>query len=311
MRSALVSVLIIVAAPSRADDTVPVRIELEAHDGCPNAVEFFARIHARTSRLRLAGDDEAARTIRATVKRTGKLSEGTLEIEDEDARTISGTTCAEVIDAMALVAALYGNEATAPPAEEPKQTPPAPVVDEAPPPKAVAPATPSPPVHAVIGIGVDALALQARGTRFGPTAFVDLVLGAPSLRLSFTRVVSDELVTDVGSAKLTWTWARLDACPWNAHAGRFELRPCAHVSGGFVDARVTIAKPAPSREPWLAAGVHARVTALQLAPVLLEARLGVSFPFVRHDFVFDPETPVHRAPIAVIEAGIAGAVSFL
>jgi len=312
-------------AHARGDDAIAVRIELKAHEGCPSADEFFERVRARTNKLRRGADGESARSIRIVVERAGSKSKGTMELEDEEPRSITGSTCAEVIDALALVAALYGNEPeppAAPPVDEEPTAPPPVATTPAPAPIAAPPsieAPARPPVsgrtlRVALGLAVDAYALDAGGTRLGPSAFLEIARSgrvlAPSLRLTGTRVSSATLTTAAGSTDLTWTWLRLDACPLLFAAGIFEARPCAHLAGGAIDAGVSAnTNPSPSVRPWFAGGASARLSSF-LGPVVAEARLGVTLPFVRYEFMFGGDVPVHRAPLAILEGGLALAVSF-
>ncbi len=341
----------IVFARAHASEATPVRVELDGHSGCPNATEFYARVRGRTAKIRLANQGEASRAFRVRLRAKGATTIGVLTIEDEhgtDTRTVTGASCLEVVDALALVAALSADpEATtvasalpptepsgsAPAAPETSTSPPAPpttVVSASPsiaaPPPAPGPA-PGPRSPEIVrrdrvsfGLGVDALSLDARGARLAPVTFVDWArpsasVLSPAVRLSLARTESDPLVTGSGTAELAWTWARLDACPLQlprppVMIPSIEVRACAIVAAGAVAARVSgIDNPTPRTRAWVSPGALLRLATFRLAPIALEAQVGALVPIVRQDFYFDPATPVHRLPAIVGFAGIAAGVS--
>jgi len=89
--------------------TEPIRLTYQASDGCPDEDGFVARVLARTGRVRPAWRGEAARSFLVTA-RAGPPASGQVTIRQEDgresSRVLQGETCTDVVDAMALVAAL-------------------------------------------------------------------------------------------------------------------------------------------------------------------------------------------------------------
>ncbi|MEJ7731194.1 MAG: hypothetical protein WKG00_18510 [Polyangiaceae bacterium] len=122
---------------ARADDAEPIRIELQAHAGCPDAAAFTGEIRARTARARVAAESESARTFSVRIEPAGKGSRGKLTIRSLDGqssiREVSGKTCAEVTSALALISAL-AIDPRASTAATPPPVPPGPVGPTGPPP---------------------------------------------------------------------------------------------------------------------------------------------------------------------------------
>src|SRR4051794_5350560 len=83
---------------SSAEQT-PIRIQYAAHDGCPDASEFFRRVQARTQRIRLAAAGELAESATITIQRGESGSAGTLELPPLDnrpfSRRVEAPTCDE------------------------------------------------------------------------------------------------------------------------------------------------------------------------------------------------------------------------
>src|SRR5688500_6835514 len=92
------ALVLCLAAPVSAE--IPIRIDYPASAGCPDAASFLEQVRRRTSRARLAGPGELARTMKVTVERAGR-SYARLEFVDTDARHVkremAGEDCAEVV----------------------------------------------------------------------------------------------------------------------------------------------------------------------------------------------------------------------
>ncbi|WP_437580004.1 hypothetical protein [Sorangium sp. So ce887] len=86
-----------------------LRIAYEAHEGCPSAAAFLRELLARTSRARAAAPDDAALEVRVRITRSGGASRGRITLGTEESarvREVGGSTCAEVVAALALITAL-------------------------------------------------------------------------------------------------------------------------------------------------------------------------------------------------------------
>jgi len=123
----------------------PFRVSYAATDGCPQQDVFANQVLARTTRARLAGPGESARTFVVNVAPGATDYSGTLTVTQPGAeasvRRVSARTCDEVVEALGLVAALtIDPTARTEPAAELASPAPAPAVPAAP--SAGAPASP-------------------------------------------------------------------------------------------------------------------------------------------------------------------------
>jgi hypothetical protein len=123
-RQALAIVLVpaaAVAASSRA-----VRVEIEAPGACADEGRFVARLRARAPGLTVATD--AGRVVRVRTAARDHRVEGEVTLVEggrEARRHVTGDSCAEVVDALALIAALALDHATPPSTNETEPSPPA------------------------------------------------------------------------------------------------------------------------------------------------------------------------------------------
>jgi hypothetical protein len=122
--------ILLAASAGSAAETEPIRVRFEAPAGCPGEAAFLDQVRARTARARVAAAGEKARTFAVRLTQEGRSIHGRLAIEESSAQTelreITAERCAEVVSALALVAALAvdPHASTAPPARLP--TPPLP-----------------------------------------------------------------------------------------------------------------------------------------------------------------------------------------
>jgi hypothetical protein len=88
----------------------PIRVEDRSAAGCTSPALFYARMSARTRRVRLARADEPSRLFIVQIAGRGEGQWGRLTIRDHDGREsqreIRGRDCGEVLEGLALVAAL-------------------------------------------------------------------------------------------------------------------------------------------------------------------------------------------------------------
>ncbi len=244
------------ALPPSTDQVEPIQLFYQGIEGCPDRAAFMAELGTRTARVRAARPGELARAVRVAFERKGSVMFGHLLIDNPDRshtqRHVSGTDCAEVSSALALVTALIidpralevappdAASADAAPQETVGATAPVP-----PPPPVQAPAPVSPPAPApshvaapiadsaddrrpsaslparralVVGGQANALVGPAPSTAWGGGAFVGIddasaALLAASARLSVLALTaSDEFASGVG-ARFTWLLARPELCP--------------------------------------------------------------------------------------------------
>jgi hypothetical protein len=115
----------------RAYAEAPRGLAYRAPTGCPTEADFLTQVAARGGRFR--AEDE--RTFDVSVELRGGNFSGSLRVGESEPREVSGASCAEVADALAVVTALALQPSAAVPAEPAAS--PAPVVSP--------PAPPAPP----------------------------------------------------------------------------------------------------------------------------------------------------------------------
>ena len=97
--------------PSRASaESEHVRVQFSAPPSCPDGAAFMRALRQRTGRFQLASGAEPTRVFVATITQADASVSGRLEIQgpgtDVSRRKVSGTTCDEVMAALALMTAL-------------------------------------------------------------------------------------------------------------------------------------------------------------------------------------------------------------
>ena len=172
-------------------------------------------------------------------------------------------------------------------------------------------------VRLFVGLSYAATTGLARELSGAPGAFIEVGLPprgaiAPTLRLAIDRVSGASLVAPGGwLARFDRTRVELDACAVRLPIGPLDLAPCVAFGAGVVAAEGRVAREVVSRtRPWVDAELGARARLWLLDRVSIEVDGGVSFPFVRDTFVFDPTTTIDRTPAAAAFVAGAAAVRF-
>jgi hypothetical protein len=105
-----VALIVLGRVAPEAQRPIPIRVEFEAPAGCSGSSQFYQGIRARTKRVALAGRGEAGLTLRVRLRQSASHVHGELQVIDEegatDTREVDGATCAEVVEALSLTAAL-------------------------------------------------------------------------------------------------------------------------------------------------------------------------------------------------------------
>ncbi|HET9955052.1 MAG TPA: hypothetical protein VFQ61_11135 [Polyangiaceae bacterium] len=299
-----------------AQPVYPFRVVFSAPAGCGSA-EFFSRqVRRRTRRLEPAKRDQRAVTFFLYLVRSegapgedargegaparGEASvRGQLGVGQPDGtlsfREVPGVNCNEVVDAMALIAALTfdlaaNTEALPPmPAEPERESP-----EEAP--------------DSVSGHRGTELGFSF-GTRAGVRSAVspDLALNVsveaaltflggeiqPGIRLSGHAARGPKVQAAAGDAQFTLLAARIAGCPtrW-ALRSNWYATPCAWAELGVLNgsgSRIVVHNT--ERVLWGAAGLALHSELQIVGPLWLAAELSGFFPF-RHDvFRFEPKIP--------------------
>src|ERR1700760_4529038 len=91
-------------------DAEPIHIDYTAPESCPAKAELVRGVLGRTNRAHEAGDEKPTRTFVVTLTPGPTETRGELVMRGADGaeaeRELTGDTCAEVVDALALIAAL-------------------------------------------------------------------------------------------------------------------------------------------------------------------------------------------------------------
>ena len=281
-----------VALPAAAQQ-VPFVMAMESTP-CRGEAEFTDRLVHRAPFLRYAAIGEAALRYSVTVVATPRGYAGQLSIAEPGGqlttRSIEGETCAGVVDALALVAAVLAEQQLPPPA------PPTPGPPRESPPSGEGP--PSPPrtaswsagfafslgistaagPRALVGPGADLVLSSQRGSLWAPSFWV----GALSRRS--TRISNPE-----GDAVFEGWALRVVASPlrWPTR-GAVGLHPALGLEVGRLAAQgENTFQPDSTTVPWVTPGAWVLGEARWLGPLAVTAEVGVLFPLVRDGFYFD------------------------
>jgi hypothetical protein len=247
------------AEPAAAADEQPLRIQYDAHQGCPDALGFFWHVRARTRRVRLAEEGELAILVSVRIDRELTESVGVLEMPGPESRPferhVRASSCEEVVLALSLVLALaYDPDAVQTfPAALPEAVPPAP------PPPPPAPEKPCPPPPAEnppsrAAFGVDGLLMTGVSPEVHPAVSAFLEFGrfgtwfAPAMSAGVVWAPrSDTSIGGTNSVARFGYWGgRITLCPvvWRP-ARRVELSPCLGADFGRLTASTDYPVPLP------------------------------------------------------------------
>jgi len=334
-----------VTATERATPTA-ARLEVDAASGCATRADLVTRVRARSPRVSFV-DDADALVVRAqfsTLPSGGASGELTLTRPGTKpvSRRVTAQSCAEAVDALALMIAVtldpttvdpHGSATAAgsagttgaskdeskgsardenaqplrPGASTPVPSRTTPEAEPEPEP------TPEPSLPSRPRFGAE-LAFQSF---FGPTpgimpgialyvmAGVDRpALFSPVVLLGGTHAwrTAEE---ERGTATFLFDAASFDACPFRWVWQRVEARPCGSVLVGRLSARASETRNAPgeiARPFWVVGG--AALVTVEIAWALeASARVGVGANLVRDSFVFTPDT-FHEVPPVTVAGSV-------
>lgn len=331
---------------ARADDaTEPVRIAYDAPSGCPSTSWFVAAVSARTTRARIAEPSERARTFVVVLDETARGAAGNVTIRGLDGRElrrdVSGATCAEVAETLALVVALAIDPraslapvalpvASAPVVATPSASVSAPTSPSAaPPPTTIpTPAMPSPAARravaprprARLSFSLGAGASLATGVTpatlagldvFGEARLAGSSWRAPFFRVAFQRTASDTLAEQGANVRFVWTVVRGDACLRGWRVGPVALSPCARVEGGslFVQGG-GVDRPRSDTRTSLALAPAANLRWPIGDTLFVDANAALRVAVFRDAFFFEPNPPFYEQPVLGVGLGVGFGASF-
>ncbi len=321
-RRALLAITSIAALTSpalaTAEDVQPVRVDYRAPPGCPDEAWFLAQLRARTQLFGYAPGDAPVQTFRVRVSSTARGVKGTLTIVDPSGRTsvreVAAASCDDVVDAVALMAALAvdSNAVTSPirPTQSPTRIPePAPTRE----PSGSISSTASSRWRLSAGVDIGFRTGLAPDALWEAPLFVELArdvpasLGGPSFRASFEHTATGAEVISPGAARFTWTAGRLDACPVRLGADKVGLSPCARLELGALSGTGTgIANGREETRFWSATGALGRVDWRLGEGLYVEAEGGAMISLTREHYFFPPNTPIYDVP----DLGASGSLGF-
>jgi hypothetical protein len=294
-----------------------VRVAVSAPQGCVDPQTFLANIRTRTSRARLAADNERARSFGVYISRNDSRANGTLVITDIDGRSssrqIEGATCQEVASALALIAALaidpeaQPGSVLPPPivsAPEPSPTPPAvprrecPTCPAPPPPLAAVPA--AQPLHTGITGGLGLSGAFAPGVSLESLVAVEVLRDSTGLSISLglARSTDRTLTRDDKEASLRRTSARLGVCPFaiRLHPS-VGLRSCALMEAGAVSLHESASGYGATQNPaWFALGLLAGARWQIASGFDLQGHVGALTPLTRDKYQWRDGVTAHSVP---------------
>ncbi len=319
-----------VGAASAQDGLVVVSARASVPPGC---VDTFADdLARRAARARIA--DDGAVHVRAQVRAQADGFRGEVELTDEAGvtrRVLEGASCEEVIDGLALVAALAidpqadtsprPRDAAAPLTDAGDAAGDADAADaradDASAELASADAGRSRDWSWAAGANVE-MASVVPAPELGFGAFVALEaeapgLFAPSFRVRALLSLAASVTSAQGSGRFQWALATLDGCPIRVPLGAFfSAAPCLGVDVGAILARGEGGAVASVEEtrPWFALRALVRLAAYPVRWARIEVEGGPVVPFVRDEFVFQPAPTVFRPPLVFLFAGASVVARF-
>ncbi len=281
----------------------PLRVELRAPRDCGEVGSFLDQVLRRTRRARRAEPNEPARAFSVEILEQAGRFEGTLRVvtatREVVERKVDAKTCGEVVEALALVAALIVDPEAlttplAPPVAATPAPPPAPATP-APPPLLQVPPERSPPPNFGVGLGIELaygivpeiIPVERAWTELawrGPGVF------RPSLGLGF-GFASAGFSHNSLHADILWMTARLSACPLELIGSRrVSLRPCALFEVGAIRGRGSRQENVNAREattkPWAAPGVGVGFAWVPFSPLVLRVEAGGMVEAIRTTFAY-------------------------
>jgi len=316
----------------------PIYVSARLPPVCQGVTDFAQRLLSRTNRLRWAYAGEAGIVFDVSAQQFSTGLVGQLQIRELSGRftqrSVEGTNCDGVLDALAFVAAVLVDNEPEPAPPQPMQAviPPLPVQPEppAPPGPPEPPAPPGPPTRFAWGVGVTT----------GLTSATSPAIAQPSLglraSLAWTNRYFDPWVT-LGfeqrfdsTVHSTFGLASVDTSfgGWSAHValspirwpskGNYLLRPVAVFEVGQLTStsangqNLAMATPTSTRT-WLASGLGATAEAAILSPIAVVADVCALVPWKHLDYwygVGSTESHVFTVPSVGVSLRLGVIVKF-
>lgn len=319
-----------------AEQREPVRVDYRAPADCPARSEFDAAFSEHLGPAKVAALGELARTLTVVVEARAGEYAARVELVDREgvkrSREVSAPTCAQAVQAIALVAALAaraqveraereaaaatpiatstsnsaraGEDTAPPPAAAPSPSSSAPASPPAPtlPPPRTTPAATR--LRTTVALGAGVTTGVGPGLAPGLLAEGRLTLegeASRSLAVSFLAHDTFRTTGENGDVRLRLLRGRLELCPFEPRlTGTLRLSPCAGAEAGsqrgngYLGPEVTTATH--QSRPWAAATLALRGR-LDASRAAVEFGPELLVPFFRNCFALqDPERPLYEVP---------------
>jgi hypothetical protein len=334
LRIGLACAILFSSAWSSADpvEPEPIRAELAAVPSCAEGSSFVGQVLARTRRARQAAPNEPARTFTITIVQEGESLRGTLRVvtatREVAERKVEAKTCGEVVEALALVAALIVDpEALTTPLKPPEpEVPRTTVAAPSPwvPPIVTPPAEPAEPAAVSAGLALEVA--SAIAPTFTPVERVWAEVAwhyagilHPAFGLSLAR--ASTLVTRNSlTADILWVTGRVTACPLElVGSRRVSFRPCALFDVGVIQGKGANREGVSSADsakttPWVAPGVNLGLVMVPVSPLVLRLEAGGVVQTVKTSFVYQvspsSRQEVYSIPLLGYYLGLGAGIRF-
>ncbi|HEY5955676.1 MAG TPA: hypothetical protein VIV60_03940 [Polyangiaceae bacterium] len=331
----LLSAAPMLPAPDPAKEVKTIQVLVDAPAGCADDNGFFSSLSSRTHLVRRATGDESRTTLRVRLLDMGRYVLGDLRVVDNrgetDTRKVQGANCDDVVQALALAAAVALDPSVLLPETDPN--PASETIAQADPPLTVAPAVPEPGkarnrtdetsssvsrtvprfelgvasmVSLFLSSGISpGIALfgrwtPARGGNFGPT-----------LGMAITYLRNDVLQSP-GAVQASLTGLVVTVCGLGWGGSIVTVKPCGLAMAGLLSVSGHQVLHSSSVDLlWLSAGAVGRMAIHLGGGLAFDLQAGVSAPFFSREFYTTlPSHVVERTPTFSPEVGVGLAYSF-
>ncbi len=298
--------------PGGAEESATrVRIEFTGTVGCAEPEDFYQAIRARTTRVVWSDDSDVAYTLRVQVIENPPRVVGELRLGgrsgESDTRRVVGETCAEVVDALGLTAALAIDPLTQLTSQPIVRPPVTTHVNVAPPSDRPGIVVESSRLTSdlTLGLGVVSMRLLRGRDSYGPMLLGRLTWDTPLLdpALEVAIVHFPKSFTTQGSEQefaTASTLALLGLCPseWDIYRQWLSLCPSVVLLAGRMSADgAEVEIPRSVSRTLVHLGGELRLSSAFLGPVGVEASMGGTFPLVTRRFTLgDPPEVVAESP---------------
>lgn len=302
-------------------------LELVSPPGCGTQGELAQAIRARSDRIRIEPNPPEPRALRVEIREGGAGLTTVLSLTQPNGRrstrTLRASSCAEALDAAALVAAvsLDPSASTAPIVDAPPPaTPPTPTAAPVCPPcervKPPPAAEPAPHVDVSASVTFDAIGGPAPEVMpgFGAAVLIAYERGSvlsPAVRLAYSHFARGSFQATGGVADFALDTGTIELCPLRAEAGPLRVYPCLlRVTGGELRASGSDTLGPVSRgRPWWELGASLATFVYPSRSLELGFTIAFGWPLVRDTFQFEP-LEFHRVSALALTGGLGAGVRF-